>query len=234
MNFLLGGRMGDLIHALYVVKNTPGSHDLFITDRRDLHSDGFVLPLGETVEQLRPILMQQEWCNSVNTFDGRPVVEPGAVWAAIGEPCLNLSLWRRYAYSTHWAQLLSNTFGVPVVPGPWIKVEPAPGMSGRTVVHCSDKEPRRGNWPDISNEALFIGSESEYKAFGKPIAHYEPTSLYDWFAIIAGCKNFIGNQSMPLAIAHALDVPRLGILNEVDKKHYIGEETIYNNFTWKL
>lgn len=201
--FILGGRMGDLIHMMYVVKNTPGKHDLYITDRRDLHSDGFIYNLPRTVEELRPVLMYQDYVKSVQAYDNEP-------------DCINLNLWRQKAYSANWTVLLSEMFNVPIVGEAWMKW---PKVSSQNTIHKSIHPARHGNWPS--------------DAYGDDIGnHFE--SLSELFTIIARSIHFYGEQSLPLAIAHALDVPRIGVLNHVDAKAYIGEELIFKKFSYVL
>lgn len=218
--YILGGRLGDLVHMLYVVANAPGKHDLYITDRRDLHSDGFIYPLYETIKELTPVLISQDYVNSV-----RPYSNEGAI---------NLNLWRRKAYSANWTVLLSKMFGVRVSPGPWIKVEP--GVRYNKIIHCSIPGARRGNWDGVNlHGGVFMGSLEEYQNFNRPeLPHIVPHTLEQMFSLIAGCGEFIGNQSLPLAIAHSLDVPRTGVLNPVDQAAYVGEELIYKNFRYVI
>lgn len=225
-NFLLGGRLGDLIHSLWVVKNTPGSHDLFITDRRDMHSDGFLYPLERTYGELFPILTKQEWCNSFHIYHEETAPE-----------CINLSMWRRYAYSASWTQLLSNTFNVPVNGEPWITVPKVHGWDDKIVIHSSANKDRAGTgWPIVISmyeyRCVFVGHFKEYDVFPFKIPRYQPSSLAEHFSIINSCKFFIGNQSAPLAIAHSLGVARLAMVNEVDKIHYVGEEKFHKDFFW--
>jgi hypothetical protein len=230
MNFLLGGRLGDLVHALYVANNTPGVHDLYVTDRRELHSDGFVLSLEETFKELEPILIDQPWCHSFQIYADQFPVPDGDL--------SNLSMWRRYAYSASWTQLLANTFGVPAVGGPWIWMIDQPKKeewAERIVFHCSIQPARRGHW-NIPIEkygderAIFVGNEQEFAAFGYKMDFYHPKDLCEHFQIINSAKFFIGNQSAPLAMAHSMDVPRLAILSKSDEIHYIGEEKFSKNF----
>lgn len=224
MNFLLGGRLGDLFHAMYAAKNTPGKHMLYITDRRDLHSDGFLNPLKETYHEVMPIVLHQDYCDGFQMYNDEPIAQ-------------NLSMWRRYAYSASWTQLLSNTFNVPVNGEPWIKFFKQNGWSDIIVVHCSNNVARRGhNWDTVLNmyegRCVFVGNESEYSAFGYNIPFHKPASLSEHMMIINSCKFFIGNQSCPLAMAHALGVPRLAMLNEIDKLHYTGEERFHKEYYW--
>lgn len=76
MKFILGGRMGDLIHAMWVVKNTPGIHDLYITDRRDLHSDGFVHSIEKTMEELGPDTKAAKLCKLIPGIQRRDGNKP--------------------------------------------------------------------------------------------------------------------------------------------------------------
>ena len=208
--FILGGRMGDLIHMMYVVAHTPGGpHDLYITDRRDLHSDGFIYDLDRTIEELRPVLMYQDYVKSVQAYNNE-------------SDCVNLNLWREKAYSDNWTVLLSKMFNVPMVGDAWMK------WRGRdawyNVTHCSLHPARSGDWGKVPRHSIgwniHIGNNF--------------VSLSELFTIIARSIHFYGEQSLPLAIAHALDVPRIGVLNHVDAKAYIGEELIFKKFSYVL
>jgi len=220
MNFILGGRLGDLVHMLYVIKNTPGKHDLFITDRRDMHSDGFIYDLNKTIEELRPILRVQDYVNSVRPYNN--------------ESGINLNLWRRKAYTACWTNLLSDYFNVPINDEPWIRIkEQYPVLKNKTVIHKSIM--RQGIWEgQIDDSFVFVGTKEEFEAFDKDIMFYEPVNLMIFFIIINSCKRFIGNQSLPLAIAHALGKDRIALLNDVDKNAYVGEEQIFKNFSYVL
>ena len=243
MNFLLGGRMGDLIHMLWVCKNAPhGPHDLYITDRRDLHSDGFMLSVDETINELWPILKQQDYIGEIRNFANTTrvltVCNEDKYDLINNRPAdneiVNLNMWRRFAYSTHWVQLLSNTFGLPVNGEAWINV-PKEDVPKMTIIHCSDKEARRGNWSTVEfGIAIFIGTNSEYEFFGKDMNYCQPKDLYSMFQFINNAYLFIGNQSLPLAIAHALGVNRIAVLNPIDAAAYVGEETVYSNFKYVL
>jgi hypothetical protein len=232
-NFLLGGRMGDLIHQLWVIKNTPGKHDLWVTDNRASHSDGFMLPLFETCNELLPILKEQEWLKSLNSlvFDGMGFDEnQTGQW-------VNLNMWRRYVYSASWTPLLARTFEREPNGEPWITLPKISGWEDRIVFHCSVHAARRGHWNiaiDKYNDerAIFVGTWEEYKTFGYGMEYYGPQNLKEHFDIINSCKFFVGNQSMPLAAAHAVGVPRLAILNKVDEIAYRGEEQWHKNFYW--
>lgn len=225
--YILGGRLGDLIHQLYVVANTKGKHDLFITDDRALHSDGFLYSLPQTLNELAPVLMQQPYVNSLGFYTGEPTEAITGEW-------INLNMWRRKAYSDNWTVLLSKMFGVPINPEPWISVKPT--IRYNKIIHCSTPAPRKGNWDGVNlHGGVFMGSIQEYRNFNRlELPHIVPHTLEQMFSLIVGCGEFIGNQSLPLAVAHSLDVKRTAILNPGDCKAYIGEQLIYNNFNYVL
>lgn len=228
MNFILGGRMGDLVHQLYVVKNTTGRHDLFITDRRDLHSDGFIYDLNKTIEELKPILLQQDYVNSVQPYDG-PVTE-----STLGG-WVNLNMWRRWVYSDSWTNLLAKVFGVPINGEPWIVLPKFPHWANnRTIFHNSVHEARQGRHCCSPPNSVFIGTTDEYRVSKRYMPHHLPKSLSEIFDIINNCGEFVGNQSMPLAIALSLGKKCTGILNQTDKVAYLGEEKIFKNFSYVL
>lgn len=205
--------MGDAIHALYVVAHTPGKHDLYITDGRDLHSDGFMYDLERTIEELKPVLLYQDYVRSVQRYEGDVTEATAGEW-------INLNMWRRYAYSASWTTLLARVFNVPVVAGAWMKWDA--DKTGKTLVHESEHKARHGNWGLIPYVVGTVDIGNNFE------------SLSALFTMIAGCKYFIGEQSLPLAVAHALDVPRTGVLNEVDAKAYVGEEKIHSRFKYVL
>jgi hypothetical protein len=78
-------------------------------------------------------------------------------------------------------------------------------------------------------EVIFLGSELEYDFF--PLKHLcrlvVPQDIQNWFFYIAKAKVFMGNQSAPLAIASALNTPRIAELlprKYADWVHYWGED----------
>jgi hypothetical protein len=58
---------------------------------------------------------------------------------------------------------------------------------------------------------VFIGLPEEYEAFKKltgwNIEHYPTQTLLDVAEVIAGCEQFLGNQSVALSVAQGLRVP---------------------------
>jgi hypothetical protein len=67
----------------------------------------------------------------------------------------------------------------------------------------------------------------------------DQVELYQWETflelakIIKSAKFFVGNMSTPLALAHALGVPRLAELFITDQVFYIGEENFFDNYFYK-
>ena len=49
---------------------------------------------------------------------------------------------------------------------------------------------------------------------------------------INGCRLFIGSLSLPLSIAHSLDVPRIAISRVEEHFMIDGMENVWKNFAW--
>lgn len=59
---------------------------------------------------------------------------------------------------------------------------------------------------------------------------YQPKNLLEFCTIINSGKRFLGNQSSPLAIATALNVPRTGeLLYNATQLHYLNDHLYYDN-----
>jgi len=56
--------------------------------------------------------------------------------------------------------------------------------------------------------------------------------LEEFCLILNSCKFYVGNQTGPLSIAHAMDIPRLAELCDADAVHYVGEEKFMPKLNW--
>ena len=206
----------------------------------------FSKPVSEAVKDLKDLLYGQDYIQEIEAYSGQDLnsfdYSPfryrdspllfKSCWTSIYNDFFNLS--EDYAY------------------GPWIKVDPNYEMERKVLIHRSRKVNPDGypdrctdiiDWDHLiqNNECIFIGFEHwQYDIFKKEISPKSLSklefvlydSIYEFCRSIAGCKFFIGNQSSPLAMAQALDVPRLGELSNVDSVHYVGEEKYFPKMKW--
>jgi len=103
---------------------------------------------------------------------------------------------------------------------PWLTVPNPQTIEGRTIVINRTERwiPTQLStvWEDwrsqgMDQEAVFVGLPNEYEKFKKDIGwdipYHETKTMLDLAEVIAGCDQFVGNQSQALALAIGLGVP---------------------------
>jgi len=227
MEFYSGGLLGDFIHQLFVVKNycekTNEKADLYLSDNI---GDKFSFGIEKAYTDLYDLVISQPYINSFSIKNYE-----------IG---FNLSSWRHYYLSNgidkSWTELMSSIYSIEIQNDyKWISINnKLDELKNTTLLHSSNR--RRNPKFDYDafikeneNIAFLIGHESDLYIEGYD--KYEPTTISEMALYINSCKLFVGNQSSPFAIANALDVPRLGIL-DLDYNNYVfykNEEKYSNN-----
>ena len=112
-----------------------------------------------------------------------------------------------------------NNYKKELLLDPWIESVTPQKISGRSIVinrtgrYLQGSDPNSETWRKWIDEgldevAVFVGSEGEHDAFNKQFncnVPYQPVrDMLEMAQIIQGCEQFMGNQSMPLAIAIGL------------------------------
>jgi len=96
---------------------------------------------------------------------------------------------------------------------PWLTIDDPLKLTGKSVVISRSLRYHnpRFNWREVmrlyGSEAVFLGSESEWREFCRnfgSVDYHKCNDLLEVARIIAGVKLFIGNQSAPYAIAEGL------------------------------
>jgi len=250
IKFLCSGRMGDFFHQLYSVKRIceergEKAHITVVGDELFPASD-FSKSVYEAVVDLKPLLDLQDYIDQVESYSGQDLDGFDYLPARYRESPL--------LFKSCWTRIHNNLFDLKEEYnyGPWIDVEPDYSLGRKVLINRSKKTNPHG-YPDRctdiidwnylieNNECIFVAFDpSQYHVFLEEISpdlvHKLEFTLYnsmlEFCQSIAGCKLFIGNQSAPLAIAQALDVPRLGELSNGDSVHYVGEEDFFPLMSW--
>jgi hypothetical protein len=250
IKFLCCGRMGDFFHQMYSIKRIcevrgEKAHLVIGGDEISPASD-FSKPLDQAVRDLKSLLDAQEYIGKVEYYSGQNLEEFDYYPSRYrNSPLL---------FKSCWTNIHNDLFGLEenYDYGSWINVEPDYGLGRKVLINRSKKTNSHG-YPDRctniidwnylieNNECIFIAFDpDQYRVFLDEIspsliqklefALYD--SVLDFCRAISGCKFFIGNQSAPLAIAQALNVPRLGELSNGDSVHYVGEEKFFPLMNW--
>lgn len=228
INFVSGGKTGDLLHNLMVVKSICETQNkraiLYITNVSSYGGDSFHFDIHKTYYDLEPIIMSQPYIESFHIL---------SVDDVIGE-YINLNQWRKseLLYKTNWINLLCDKFQINPPLEPWLIFNKKEGLEDTILIHRSlHRNNNNFPWEKIVNEykCTFITNIStlheydEFK-FKNNVDLISCETFSDLVMSINSCKFFIGNMSTPLALAHCLGKPHLGELIFPDEIHYIGEE----------
>lgn len=189
------GDIGDVIYALPTIRAAGGGR-LVLYDHPGRTAHGMT---ADKVDRLRPLLERQPYIESVEFSE------------VIQDHPLN-------GFRDHGAHgvltdmhLATHGFDWRHRIAPWIEVD-EPLRACPVLIHRS---PRYHNpnfpWADVLHQYHgsigFCGVASEHELFCKDFGWVPLVHLPDFMSLaraIAGCDLFIGNQSSPLAIAHAM------------------------------
>lgn len=240
INFVSGGRLGDFIHSLYVVKNIceqrNAKANLFLNEGGDTWTFG----IEKAFHDLYPIISKQPY---IENFAILPTDISLFTY-------IDLNDWRKEVATTHaetgkynkcWSDLLSQHYGFEIPKKyQWLFVDEVDKNTvGRIVMHRSK---RHHAWDSAWRKNTFQNptpmfattDQSEFEEFilrDEVIPYILPT-VSEWIVAIASCKIFIGNQSAGFAIASALDKKRIVELYPDAAPFYVGEEKYSNNINW--
>lgn len=210
---------GDLIYALAGIKAICGNaHKAIIYQWLDQYGhlyEGANHPYGGSMmprsvfDQMKPLLMRQGYIESFEVWQGEKVmVDLDQIRRVkMHMPYGSITRWPAMAY----AELAPRDWE------PWLECDPDPLYDGVILVNRTSRY--HGAFIDYfhlrkhQERVVFIGLESEYKAFkadwGLEISHIQLPDFLSLARAIKSCKLFIGNQSMCFAIAEGLKSPRL-------------------------
>ena len=226
-SILVSGKLGDLIHSMYVANHLKVRHgidsNIYITEVVEPFENG----VHNTYKELKPIIRQQHGNNGFFIWEGQPIE-------------YNTTKFREspLLYRKCWTEIMATTFfpNEEPVSGAWMKYNEVRNWDTTLVINRRYKNPMSQHIKSAylhqiqqHENVIFLGSKHDYDLF--PLKDYcklvVPFDMSDWFTHIAKCKTFFGNQSAPLAIASALNTPRIAELLPLphpDWAHYHGEE----------
>jgi hypothetical protein len=234
INFVSGGKTGDLLHNLMVVKSMCETQNkkavLYITNVSSYGGDNFHFDMHKTYNDLEPIIMSQPYIDSFHLLRNDDVIDD----------FINLNQWREseLLHKSNWINLLCNKFKINPPSEPWLTYNKKEGLDDAILIHRSlHRHIINFPWEKIVNEnkCYFITNtcalhEYEQFQYKDKVELISCETLSDLVISINSCKFFIGNMSTPLALAHCLGKPHLGELIFPDEFHYIGEEKYIKDY----
>jgi len=257
VNFLMGGKLGDFLHSMFAVKQ--------ICQHKNAKANVYMYDIGwefgieNTCDELKPILEQQDYINSLNVLESEKYhLEPiqnqaqNTPITIFDEKLLQegyIDLGRYIAspwlWKECWSDLYSKTFDFSISGDyQWIKYDKInPKIENKILIQRKANIKRNPKFPYreiIDNygkeNILFISSsDTDYEEFPykDEIPFYKLKTLDEWFTAMNSASMVIANLSAPAVMSHALDKVRIIELDETpDQFHCIGEEKYSQNVKW--
>ena len=218
--FKHSGDMGDIIFSLPTIRaicsSTQQRAVLFLDPQGGLreplvnwpHHDHTKLT-EDGIEQLRPLLEQQQYIAEVKFWDGETVDH-------------NLDKFRSHVRYNNLSDSHLAAFALPFVERDkkWINIPPKKLSKPYIIARSCRYHSNFSFWEQLDREvvdnAYYIGHEKEHEYFqytyGVSIDRHEVKDIYELAQVIEGCSKFYGNQGLPHAIAEGL---KKDLVNEV-------------------
>jgi len=235
VNVLVSGKLGDLIHSLWVChhlyKTRGVKSNILMTDDIEKFEYGLI----PTYNELYYLISIQEYCYQFNLYNQEPIDYDTTKFRS------SLLL-----YNSTWTEIFMKLFfeGETHTSGAWIT--PHMNYEIRRDITIVSRRYKNEMTPDVirlydeitsnaDKDVIFLGSLYDYNLFPfkDRVEHVIPNDLNDWFEQLTNCTLFVGNQSAPLAMTSALDLPRIAELlppQYPDGAHYKNENKYYTNF----
>jgi hypothetical protein len=237
MNYLACPKLGDLFHSMILPKflydNGNGKADIYLCEFYDKFNAG----LEHTFNELKEIIDAQDYVSSFQIFN-----EPGKIDVDLGSFRMSPML----ANGPFW-QLFLHTWIRPLPDLPrnyqWITVPKLSGYEDVLYINRSHVwnggpmtektiEKYRQVMSQFSRKIFVTSETNQYDEF--PLKDecelLVPNSLMEMCQIMCSCNSFLGNQSGPLAIASAMNVPRIGeLMGYRAHLHYLNDNIWYDN-----
>lgn len=250
-NFLMAGKLGDFLHAMYAVKHLTKLHNT--KARIHLYDIGWELGIETAHRELSDIMMRQDYVESVSILTdydiGTEHNSPIKIYnkQLLDEGFCDLGNYIRspWLYKVCWTELYSNTFNFPIGEEyAWIQHNKInESLKDMVLIHrrfnpvrINSMFPYEQIVSTYKNRMVFISSsEKDYEQFPykNSVPFFKVSLIDDWFTAINSCAMFISNLSSPAAMAHSLDKLRvIELPNTIDIMHCIGEEKYSNNIGW--
>ena len=226
--FLVGPRLGDLLHSLYIIKDLSDGQkcDVYVTDNVPFMGNHFSLGFENTYNDIYPIISKLPYINRFLKYENE-------IDDIIDLRTFNINY--TYLYKVNWYESFHNLYDTSdkFKNEAWldeIKDNNYKSYENKVVINFSDGR-YDDNYDQLleniikNNDCIFITTKGDFRGYDKfkfksLLKIKECESFSEMYSIIEYCKFFVGNQTMPLALAHGLFKPHLGFLYKNDAIHY--------------
>jgi hypothetical protein len=208
-SFKHSGDLGDVIYSLPAMRALGGGV-LYLDPQGGLSSplvkwDGrncTKLNAG-VIDSISPLLKLQPYIADVRHWRGEPVD-------------YDLDQFRLHLIFQNLSDSHLAAFNLPLTERdkPWLQIDSAitiadrPFVIARTLRYHGNDTFWEANLPGIKDQSVFVGFPKEYEifveTFGHPVPHVPTPDILTLTRVLAGCNEFIGNESLCRALAEGL------------------------------
>lgn len=241
--FRHSGKLGDIIYSLPTVRALGGG--AFYVDATTRYPEKPALG-ADAAKGMVELLKTQDYIAHADIYSGQPIsceldqfrkkATPAHVFNAVNSKIDMIvesfggkivKELRRQFVPTLQIDLPQFHWEAAGLPGkvdtsrPWITgITPRP--IAEIVISRTDRYSGQFNWRLLqayADRSVFIGFEEEWQSFSRlyfTVKFCRVASLVEFAQIVAGAKLYVGNQSLGLALADAMLIPRAAELGEAN------------------
>ena len=217
-SFRHSGDIGDVVFSMPTARYLVGENGMASYYLSQWHGHTRVLMNKDSQEFLAPLLESQRYVLRCEMYRGESIV-------------YDFDDFRRYwsvhaaEYGVNLAEWMARTFDVPtkVVNEPWLDIEPlkiAPVVVHRSSRYHNGEFPWKRVLEHYKRDIVVVGLKVEHDQLcgqnNLNLPFYQVKDALELAQVIAGCQLFIGNQSLPHAIAEGLKKPKILEVSMVD------------------
>lgn len=236
IKYVSGGKLGDTIHLLYTIMcthtTTGCKGKLYLTDDYRWGGDAFSRPVVQTYEELKEIVTSQDYIDTFELYKEGVSID------------INLNSFRRYQrlYYDTWLEILSETFGHPLIEKPWLSLPVSwktDKYKGSTLI-CRSLTRHTNKYTSVIHDFMeknpgryvFVSCDkSEYEKFPlkDKVTFEEIPTLKDLLIAIDSCDFYIGNQTSSTVLSYGINKE---MLCESCQGNFYTRKNHYKNFYW--
>ena len=253
LNYTNYGSLGDLLHVCYVIKmkflETGKKGNIFLHfDEHKYFNNG-----SDTYEDIKNFISSQFYINKIGVFEKNINIDIDLnIWRDIWLRDWSL-IYYRIIEGYNWMELLPKVYSLlsssmlatlpfesnKLLQCPWLNsdIKNPKYMDSIIINRSSTRHEDSFPWESIvtKNKCIFIsftGKDFIDFPFRSKVGYIRVSSFDEMATIINSCKFFIGNQSMPLALAYCMFKPCLGELCYDASFCYTGLEKYNPNYSF--
>ena len=239
LNYISGGRLGDMIQSLSVINEMylkygrRGNLYIYVGSHNGFNFEAFSCNMDLTYNDTYNSIITQPYMNEYKIFTNEHID-------------VNLSEWRLspLIFKANWVDLYTECYNIDWGSEKWLSV-PKHDMWRNTVfinvsiIRFPDSVNYNELYARYGESLVFISPADDlYLNFVKktslPIQLYKPATFTDLCVAVNSCKLLIAGLSAVLTIGNALDVPRIVLLQSSgnDNNHNIGLDKYWNTISY--